>query len=140
MLFGGVYEQQDIHNTQVANSGGLAKEELPGSCNFAKLNICAFNRKAVVNKECILKCIVDIGCVESGMDQNFSGNVFDNAIMTFTDAILMLMFRWVISSSDFLFGCPIFKNGRFEFSTSIRMNALNCVGSKLSVVVSNKMS
>ena len=139
MLFGGVYEQQDIHNTQVANSGGLAKEELPGSCNFAKLNICPFNRKAVVNKACILKCIVDIGCVESGMNQDFSGNVFDNTVMTFTDAILV-MFRSGISSSDFLFGCPSFENGRFEFSTSIRMNVLNCVWSKLGVVVSDKMS
>ena len=127
-------------DTQVAYSGGLAKEELPGSCNFAKLNICAFNRKAVVNKACILKGIVDIGCVESGMNQDFSGNVFDNTVMTFTDAILVLMFRSGISSSDFLFGCPSFENGRFEFSTSIRMNALNCVWSKLSVVVSDKMS
>ena len=54
-----------------------------------------------MNKACILKCIVDIGCVESGMDQDFSGNVFDNALMTFTDAILMMMFRSGISSSDF---------------------------------------
>ena len=96
-------------NTQVAYSGGLAKEKLPRSCNFAELKICAFNRKAVVNKACILKGIVDIGLVESGMDQDFSGNVFDNAIMTFTDGILMLMFRSGIGSSDLLFGCPIFE-------------------------------
>ena len=76
----------------MAYSGGLAKEKLPRSCNFAKLNICAFNRKAVVNKACILKCIVDIGRVESDMDQDCSGNVFDNAVMMFTDAILMLKF------------------------------------------------
>ena len=124
----------------MANSGGLAKEELPGSCNFAKLNICAFNRKAVVNKACILECIVDLECVESGMDQDLSGNVFDNAVMTFTDTIFMLIFRSGISSSDLLFGGPIFECSRFEFSTSIRMNVLNCVGSKLSVVVSDKMS
>ena len=67
-----------------------------------------FNRKAVVNKSCILKGIVDIGSVESGMDQDLSGNVFDDAVMAFTYAILMMMFRGGIGRSDLLFGGPIF--------------------------------
>ena len=58
-------------DAKIADSGGLTKEKLPRSCNYAKLNICAFNRKAVVNKACILKGIVDIGSVESGMDKDF---------------------------------------------------------------------
>ena len=74
-------------DTQVAYSWWLAKEEMPGSCDFSKLDISAFNRKAVVNKTCILKCIIYIGCVESDMDQDLSDNVFDNAVMTFTDDV-----------------------------------------------------
>ena len=38
-------------DAKVAYSGGLTKEKLPRSCNFAKLNIYAFDRK---NKSCIL--------------------------------------------------------------------------------------
>ena len=55
------------------------------------------------------------------MDKKLSGDVFDDAIVPFTDAILMLMFWSSISGSDFLFGCPVFESSRFEFSTGISM-------------------
>ena len=107
---------------------------------MTKLNISAFNREAIMDETCILKSIVDVGGVKSSMYKDFSGNVFNDAVMPFTDAILMLMFRGSISSAYSLFGGPIFKNGGFEFGTSVRMNAVNGIGSKLGCIVSNKKS
>ena len=68
---------------------------------FAKLNICAFDRETVMNKVCIVEDIVYIGSVKSGMNKDLSGNVFDYAIVTFTDPILMLMCWGSKGGSDF---------------------------------------
>ena len=91
-----------------------------------------------MDETCILKGIIDVGGVKSSMYQDFSGNVFNNAVMPFTDSILMLMFRGSVSSAYFLFGGPIFKDGGFEFGTSVRVNAVNGVGSQLTGIVSNE--
>ena len=80
-----------------------------------------------MDETCILKSIVDVGGIKSRMYKDFSGNVFNNAIMPFTDSILMLMFRGSVSSAYFLFGGPIFKDGGFELGTSVRMNAVNSI-------------
>ena len=58
------------------------------------------------------------------MNKEFSGNVLNNAIVAFTDAVLVLMFRGGIGSSYLLFCGPIFKSGGFEFSTSITVYAV----------------
>ena len=44
----------------MANFWGGAKEELPGGGDFAKLNICAFYREAIMNEACVLKGVVDV--------------------------------------------------------------------------------
>ena len=93
-----------------------------------------------MDKARILQRIVDIGSIKSGMDKDFSGNIFNNTIMAFTDSILMLMFRGSISSTYFVFGCPIFKNGRFEFSTSVRVYTGDGMRRELGDIISNKMS
>ena len=93
-----------------------------------------------MDETCILKSIVDVRGVKSSMYKDFSGNVFNNAVMPFTDSILMLMFRGSVSSAYSLFGGPIFKNGGFEFGTSVRMKAVNGIGSKLGCIVSKKKS
>ena len=93
-----------------------------------------------MDETCILKSIVDVRGVKSSMYKDFSGNVFNNAVMPFTDSILMLMFRGSISSAYFVFGCPIFKDGRFEFSTSVRVYTGNGMRRELGGIISNKMS
>ena len=91
-----------------------------------------------MDEACILKGIIDVGGVKPSMYQDFSGNIFNNAIMPFTDTILMLMLRCSISGAYALFGGPGFKNGGFEFGTSVRMNAVNGVGGQLTGIVSNE--
>ena len=91
-----------------------------------------------MDETCVLKGIINVGGVKPSMYQDFSGNVFNNAIMPFTDTILMLMLRGSTSGAYALFGGPCFKNGGFEFGTSVRMNAVNGIGSKLGGIVSNK--
>ena len=93
-----------------------------------------------MDETCILKSIVDVGGVKSSMYKDFSGNVFNNAVMPFTDPILMLMFGGSVSSAYFLFGGPSLKNGGFEFGASVRMDAVDDIWSKLGGEVSNKES
>ena len=91
-----------------------------------------------MDETCILKSIIDVGGVKPSMYQDFSGNIFNNAVMTFTDTILMLMLRGSISGAYALFGSPGFKDGGLEFGTSVRMKAVDGMGSKLGGIVSNK--
>ena len=62
------------------------------------------------------------------MNKEFSGNVLNNAIVAFTDAVLVLMFRGGIGSSYLLFCGPMFESGGLELCTSITMHAVDCVG------------
>ena len=41
-------------DTEMADSGRCAKEKLPWGCNFAELDICAFDREAIVDEAGVL--------------------------------------------------------------------------------------
>ena len=62
-----------------------------------------------MDETCVLKGIINVGGVKPSMYQDFSGNVFNDAIMPFTDTILMLMFRGSISGAYALFGAQVLK-------------------------------
>ena len=115
------------------------KEELPGGCNFASLDIGTFYRKIIMDEARVLKSIVDIGSIESSMNQKFSGNAFDDALVALTDSILVLMFGGGIGSSNLLFCSPIFKSGGFELSASIAVYVGNGVGCELRIKVSHEL-
>ena len=76
----------------------------------------------------VLKSVVDVGSIESSMNENFPGNAFDDAIVAFTDSILVLMFGCGIGSSNLLFCSPFFKTSGFELSAGIAVYAGDGVG------------
>ena len=79
------------------------------------------------------------GGLKSGMNKNLLSNVFDNAVMTFTDSVLMLMFGGSKSGSYFLFGCPVSKNGRFKLGAGISVYAFDGVRCDTSAVIGNEV-
>ena len=116
-----------------------AKEELPWCCNFASLDIGAFDRETIMDEARVLKSVVDVGSIESSMNEKFPGNAFDDAVVALTDSILVLMFGGGIGSSNLLFCRPIFKGGRFELSTSIAVYEGDSVGCELRINVSHEV-
>ena len=116
-----------------------AKEELPWCCNFASLDIGAVDRETIMDEARVLKSVVDVGSIESSMNEKFPGNAFDDAVVAFTDSILVLMFGCSIGSSNFVLCGPIFKGGRFELRTSIAVYAGDSVGCELRINVSHEV-
>ena len=50
-------------DTEMTDSRRCAKEKLPWSCNFTKLDIGAFDREAIVNEARVLKGVIDVRSV-----------------------------------------------------------------------------
>ena len=116
-----------------------AKEELPWCCNFASLDIGAFDRETIMDEARVLKSVVDVGSIESSMNEKFPGNAFDDAVVALTDSILVLMFGGGIGSSNLLFCSPIFKSGGFELSASIAVYVGNGVGCELRIKIGHEV-